>query len=316
MTSTLDLSDEFGRLVGADEDVTPRWLADHLITADGLTAITGASKTGKTTLAIECIEALRDPRGHRGSFLDAWIEHGIRRVLVIATHGQHAQYQQAFAGNSEIAIVEVPGMPAPGFWQAYQKLAISFGAELVVIDTVQSLAGAATPDNLAGLMGFECPVLAVLIGHATTPGVKDGDEYRALAISSMWVRRDPKSSEMSVAVACRWAGDRLVSPYLPKRSTSRLLPSVQAPRSTLGAAEVRSLGELARGLPHKGGGATVLAGKLLDEFRPNVTAMCGHEPATREIAQAIELFPDAWAAGLRGATRPTVPGGLADEPPF
>src|SRR5689334_18863071 len=136
--SSATLPEEFGRVIADDEPFEPSWLADHLIGAEGLTAITGASKVGKTTLAIECIEALRSPKAHQGNILGAWIDQPVKRVVVIATHGQHAQYQRAFAHVADVTIIEVKSKPSPGFWPAYANYAKQAGADLVVIDTVQS----------------------------------------------------------------------------------------------------------------------------------------------------------------------------------
>lgn len=208
--TALSLGPEFGRLIGSSENFEPQWLVDNLMAADGLTAITGASKVGKTTLAIGIVRALRDRKAHGGHVLNSWIERETKRVLIIATHGQHVQYAQAFSDAEEqVAIIEVAVRPEAGFWNAYAAAANDFEADLVVIDTVQSLAGLGTPENLDGLSSFACPVLGVFVGYNGTPGVSSSDEYRALAINSLWLRRDVKSGDLSIQIACRWSGDQL-----------------------------------------------------------------------------------------------------------
>lgn len=227
MTSAavIDLKPEYGSVVGAGDASRPAWLIDNLVAAEGLTTITGASKTGKTTLAIDLIGALRDRK--RRFILDSSIERNAPRVLVIGTHGQHVQYAEAFGdAGDEVAVIETAPLPPSGFWSAYADAAKSFAADLTVIDAVHSLAGAATPENLAGLCSFPCPVIGVFVGWTGTPTIKDGDDYRSLAISSVWVKQDSKNGTVTANVSSRWSADRVV-PYDPEtaRTNARRRPA-------------------------------------------------------------------------------------------
>lgn len=307
----LELDPEFGRIVTAGEPWQPKWLVDELIVSDGLTAITGVSKVGKTTLCIDLMSGLLDPRSRGGNLLGKYISGPLRRVMVIATHGQHAQYVRAFADRDDVLIIDVRGRPTPGFWDAYATLARAYSAELVVIDVVQALAGAPTPESLDGLSGFPCSVLGVFTGFAGTPGI-NGDEYRALAISSIWVQQDKSGGGRTAHVATRWTSDASVPlaqagpPVpVPRQAAAAPPPAVldgvhDKVRSTAGLALAFGVG------PDPG----VALGHLLSVARSAIEAIWG-TTGRMPILAAIGANRPLWDAALAGA--PYVETG---EPPF
>jgi hypothetical protein len=311
VTALLELPAEYGRVVAAGETHRPTWLVDSLVAGDGLTAITGGSKSGKTTLAIRAVQAMRDPKGHDGHLCGSWIERRIGRALVIATFGQHQQWANAFAADADVVIIEAPGTPAPGFWKAYAEAAGAFEADLVVIDTVQSLAGVSSQENLAGLFGFPCPVLGVFTGYTTTPGISDGPEYQSLAISSLWLHREKKTDALVATVMTRWTADRNV-PVGTHSPAAVLAP----PAGGLTGEQVRRLGELVRtsGIDKRGGPGAI-AGKLLAECWQDVVRIVGREIKTVALLTGAigEHFAE-WEAGL--GSSPALIAVQEEEPPF
>jgi hypothetical protein len=305
----------YGKILGPDHvPQSVGWLLDRMVPNSGLTGIHGAPRSGRTSLVVQTITALRTGSGLFGRRITRPVE----RVSIFAANDWAAnRYYDQFKADAgvQVATFSVRSVTDPAAWAFARNASEDHSAELVVFDTLPQC----LPEQVTGLKAeldrIGVPVLGVFIGAASTQSVRP-DDWRSELTAGVHLRSEKGVtsalnlySQMSSPVEIKVAWQEESRGFLGLDADDR--PIVDP--TPLSVDQVRELGTRARWLSNKSGGPQTLAEKLLADDYDAVGRICGQDVRVADLASAIETHGQAWTEGL--ALERSV-SALPEEAPF
>ena len=292
------------------------WLIDGMLASSGMTGVHGAPRSGRTSLVIQLVEAARSGKPVLGRSVPGTAT----RVAVFATNAWAAKrYYDRLRSDDSVVVVNwsVPSVSEPEPWSGARDIAESFGASLVVIDSMPQCQPEQVPAAKAEVDAFGTPVLAVFAGAASTQSIRPDDWRSEFTAGIHLLGGKGVTSALNLYSQFATATELPVSFVHTLDRFGQLdafgnVIAVAAPAIT--AEMVAQLGEVARvNRINVTGSSRTIGQALLGEGYNAVLDICGYEPKSADLAAAIDTYIADWHSGLR-PTRPQ--SSLAVEPPF